>query len=569
MCATKLSIPKPLVGREFTIGQDQAAIKKWVDALPTADSEKTVLMVLPVLIEANRLELDYRLRSHFMGLLAPVMDQVIAPIRQRYHASHSPFSSEKNIKRTELIKRIYQEMGFGYKLIISQVVNATDQESSTFLPGAILHAEYFLSRLLVEHYLLYQPVMGNLWGELNLLYRYAATARINAQPTLMHDGERRTIDQLYLQILLLAAVNPYCLLRGEAEKIYQLMEEWSKGATLDMLPEDWLPQGELAMELSSDQAPVRAKSLDQFADLEEVRLLNYQRIMMVIDEQLKIRKGHEYELQYETLEMRLKKEMLERLRGGWMADRERQCRRTESLAEMVLAVGIKECAAAFNKATGHQGKRGLTLDDYGLIPVEDHWGTAKKKEEAAKASVFKIDDPTDDIWEEKKTLADYIDEAAQRVNSYPITQVDVSDGGFGLKFALDTQLALKVGDIVCLRHAESEEAPWRLGNVRWQWVDNETAALVGVRLLAEQALPFTARAIEGLGQGSAETLGLMIGAEDFAESQAELVLTPAIYQVGTLLRLETYDEVVKVTLTEKVESSSSFSRYKFHLNPAA
>lgn len=568
MCAAKLSIPKQEIGCELGINQTPEALKLWLDSLPVADVEKSTLMALRLLMAANRCGLDVTFHLHLMRSLVPLVDHLVSALRAKYSTGESPYSSERNIKRIEAVKTLLHEMGHGFKIAITKLYGSADPADRPHLSYCIFHAARINACRLIDTYLLYEPILSEIWGELSLLYRFAVKQGIHQDRYTFRFIESST-EQVYMQLLLLAAINPYRLMRGEAQKVYNLMGQWSHHAKLVSPPEDWQPDtSELVVNINSGEPPYLVAAGSQLDNASELRIVNVSVVKKYLDEQAKLNvaKGDDKRHPTKDLNLRLQQDMMRRLIEGWRSDVDRTNQRHVQAEEMELALGIQNSHSLF--AARPSSFDDLSLDDFGLVPLESQWGNAPRPQTGPPGSVFKIDDPHRDIWQDKNTKVGSDDieneDSEPLLEVYPAKQIDVSGGGFCVEFDLNSQLLAKVGDLACVRRAV-DEAPWRLCDVRWQRSISNTMGSMGLRLLSERPLALYCKALGGQGSGGSEQLALLICGEDLCDSEAQLLLPASIYDVGTMLSVKEANKNSNVVLTEKLETTSSFSRFKFRL----
>ena len=139
MCAAKLSIPKQESACDLGIAQNAEQLQQWLDSLPVADVENSALMVLQLLGMTNRCELQLDFRLRLMRNLNPLVDHLVSSLRSKYSVGESPYSSPKNIKRIGVVKKLLQEMGFGFKILITKLYAMEEQAVRADLASSIFH----------------------------------------------------------------------------------------------------------------------------------------------------------------------------------------------------------------------------------------------------------------------------------------------------------------------------------------------------------------------------------------------------------------------------------------------
>lgn len=570
MYAAKLSIPKQNSSRKLTLVENPEHLQKWLDDLPIVDIEKSTTMVLELLSAANRTKINVSSRIHLLKKLSPLSDLFIKSLRAKYNHGASPYSSARNINRLETVKTLLHEMGYGFKLVITRLFTIIDSTVDDDLAYAIFNAMKANASRLIESYQLYEPIIDNVWGELSLLYNLAIDRNIHKNEFKLDDCTSNT-EQAYMQLLLLEAINPYRLMHGEALRVYDLMGQWSHHAKLIQPGSAWVAKTpELVINLSSGSPPYMVSAGTRPDNLSELRIISINKVKEDLKADTEDKKSilDGKRTAAKELNFRLEQDMMKRLSDGWRSDIDRGNKRVNKNENLEIIAGIKDCYSLFYVEP--TSITDTSLDDYGLVPIDNHWGNAVKKKVNTFDSVFKIDDPQRDIWADKNTKvgADDIKEKnkdkSQNIITYAAKQIDISSGGIGIEFDLTSNLHAKVGDLICIRRPV-EGAPWRLGDVRWQRTHSNKQATIGLRLLSENPKTVICIALDGLGSGGGKQVGLLIHSEDITDETTELIVPAALYELGTLLEIELDNVKYQAQLIEKIETTSSFSCFKFKL----
>ena len=566
MCAAKLSIPKQDAECQFGIEQTPKKLQQWLDELPIADIEKSTTLVLQQLMPANRCDLDVHFRIKLMRELATVADHLIRALRAKYSISESPYASIKNIRRIEAVKTLMQEMGYGFKVIISKLYNVDNANAQQQLSYALFQTMRLNARRLIESYSLYEPVAHDIWGELNLVYHFALKQRVQRN-TFTFNKSESNIEKTYMQLLLLEAINPYRLMRGEAEKAYKLMGQWAHDAKLEPLPDPWRPKSsELVVDFNSGEPPYMVFSGSNPERSADMRIVNISQVKQALDKQVdeaRATTGKRHELS-----VRLQQDMMQRLIDGWTSDVDRECERSAHEEAMEIVFGIKDCHALFY-AQKPDAQPASSLDDLSLVPIKQHLGSAPKETATSVPdSIFKIDDPDSDIWAKQNITVgaeDIIEEATDNKENplalitHPAKQINVSSGGFALEFELASHHNAKVGGLVSLRITGGSS--WRLCDIRWLRVTSKSVGIVGLRLISDNPVALICKGIDS----ESNNLCLLIEGDDLSDPATELLLPTAIYEEGAMLTVAFDMRDYSVLLTKKLEATASFSRFEFRL----
>ncbi|OGT19588.1 MAG: hypothetical protein A2V90_02995 [Gammaproteobacteria bacterium RBG_16_57_12] len=571
MAQFSLSIPKQDPGRRLSIGCSSGEISAWLDALPIADPEKALLQLLPALEEMNQCVLDIRTRYQAMKEFGALADKFIEPIRKKYLMAPFPLSG-KNYERAVQIKRLLQEMATGYKIVFSHYMADKRDLSKADIVLCLCLAVDYMARLILENYLLYEALVPKVWRELHTLFSFSSQLGFHNTVVEMAGNRHSTLERKYMQVLLLAAIKPYRLMSGEAQQVFEQMEEWSQHCSTQIPLRGWQANGEIIVDLSSDEAPYHAPTGAVYDDINNLRVLNIEALKQVIQKRADAVASDVKNSPAFALARRQQRNMLSRLVSGWRSKNDRQDERAARQQPIDVVCGLVDSHNIFsteiNVEAGQQPlKKPLSLDDLSLTPHEDSWGTApKQKVEMGRASQFRLDDPTHDVWEKKHTLhteQDTPPEPAAPVRHYLARQTDVSTGGIGAAFDIESGLKPRVGDLVCYR--TSGESAWNLGQISWLAMSHTEGGGFGIMSFGPLVRPIFVKALRGVGEGGDFMRALLTQADRFEAPEARLILPAAIYDIDTVLTVQGARPALRLRLTELQETSESFTCFAFRI----
>jgi hypothetical protein len=181
-------------------------VSEWLDDLPYLDLQRAAQAASQQLRLMNRQTLPAAARleilGHFLGTY------------QRLNESLPTNPAELDAIQP-LLKRLCQDIGFGYKIVAHQLINKRGGFIETrSLPLALLGSIYTLGLQLSYYYVGYQRVPRALWSECLALYSYAwRTGRESYSSNLPGSGHIQ-IEASFCLIALLRLADPYCLPAG-------------------------------------------------------------------------------------------------------------------------------------------------------------------------------------------------------------------------------------------------------------------------------------------------------------------------------------------------------------------
>ncbi len=566
MAALKISVPRPTPGHTLSIGTRSEEIASWVKALPLFDAATTVQKSLPVLAELNRTELDNALRLHSMQLLTDALRHPIEMIRKKYLAVPLPLTG-KHKAASRSIKRLLNEMAHGYKVVICQhIIHPEQRLSMQEITRAIHLSIHFTGRLILDRYLCYESQTPRVWLELAELYRFATTLCVESAPIPVEEGRRTTIEQAYLQILLLVAIHPYRLTQGEASTVYNLMGEWSRHCRITRPPKGWKPATELIIRPTDYSLVYHASPNEDLSGVKDIRIINIDKLKAFMRARSEKAKGAP-----STLSERLMQNMFRRLLDGWRSNNVRTAPRSGCANKIELILGLSACYLAF-------GGRDPKIDQpvhtkMRLVPIEneydDPWAPLIEgvHTKAGEASRFDVDDPTRDVWDKqarRPSLNDLPKEPTFK--RHTAIQTDQSATGLSVRFSLSSSLKPGVGDLISFRPEGSDRDEWRLGAIRWMEFSSKEGAL-GIKLFPFLPLPVATRALSGVGKGGDPMQSLLLSPEGIEHPEATIIVPASVYDLGTKLYVDRRRglDPVKITLSSLHDFSKSFACYGFKI----
>jgi hypothetical protein len=181
-------------------------------------------------------------------------------------------------------------------------------------------------------------------------------------------------------------------------------------------------------------------------------------------------------------------------------------------------------------------------------------------------------DAVKDIWVKiYSTQAHYENEKGAGNNGQTFENIlcqlrDESRGGMALFCRKGHGLRLVVGEVIAFK---SEHAPgaddWSIGVVRWLRTDAQESLELGIGLLADDALAVAARGVKGVGKDSEYFRSLLIPKRDPRRYTTTLIVPAAVFDVGSVIFVNTGTDVFFAQLTKLMDATNSFSLFQFKI----
>ncbi len=225
-------LPKRHSSHKYRDEFSRKSIKGWADDLSIGDVDKAALDLYSKLDRLNQLEISPANRFEILELLQPSISFVLDSLKKRFAHGTIPLSiggrMVANVRQDILVQMVK-----AYKTVLAQLHDAT-------ITGLLFHkhtrseslrrALLYLGETLLHSYMNYQPLLKYTWKELHGIYYYSVVNELQSAK----DSETREevsaqpgIEEMYKQILLLSLANPNSMLCGEAEKVNDLLKDWT------------------------------------------------------------------------------------------------------------------------------------------------------------------------------------------------------------------------------------------------------------------------------------------------------------------------------------------------------
>jgi cyclic-di-GMP-binding protein len=568
------------------------ALQIWLNGLPLANTTQAAQQLLDQLRRSNRAVLDVPLRYSALEILRPPVDALIETIKARYLGAVLPLSP-RNRAHAVMVHDLLEEMAYACKLILADLlpIVARSPAEQQMLLNALPQAVNYLGQLVLGKYLLHEADPPTTWGELNRLYRYA---ELQLEPAALAEYEgheesaQRLATKTYLRIVLLALANPYHLMPGEADTVHQELQVWSGLCALLAPPADSRLAGKFVVDLAGNSAPCYCSADNRVAPA-EARIIDLHALLAALTQQIRnITPSRDPDSGEELpvkLSERLRRDRLLRLKSAWGGRGDRKIPRSARQARVYTCIGLSAChhfiagEIAFqperDEVRLHRGETlsAASLSTLSLVPKDNQpWKMQDEDERLARGvhqprvSQFDLDSPELDIWHKIHSTGGGAETDKERIDTaYDTKTLRLKNlGAGGLCLACDGQskVQTRVGELVAYKSETDPESEWRLGTLRWLRCQANDALELGIMRIADDAVAVAVRAIAGTGAGGEYFRALI--ANNGTDPVVETLIVPAaMYDIGSVLVLNSGMDLRYVCLTQVIATSTSFSQFGF------
>lgn len=554
MAIPVLDIPPPETSRRPRPYVRIKALKQWLHALPTADPLKAGRQLISRLEQLNTARYALHDRIQLLDALRPTSRQLLLALKQRLRQAGIPLNA-RDQDSYALVQGLLEQMATGYKIVLRELLerNSHKEHDELQLREAVYVAIQYLSRRLVEAYLVYATEPEQVWHELHQLYDYAEQNGIHQLP--LDDPcpdfslpMPYTIELAYKRIVLLALAEPYHMMQAEADDIYYLVSAWTGACHL--LPAGDTPlAGEYALDIASDRPP-RFVSEDlpwegvdtRIIDLAEVKQrldIHLQRILRTSLDTI------DHNEQQSLLERR-QRDMLLRLAEAWHGSLQRQTLRETTTRSVRMATGL----AASHHYLSNEAPFTPAMDEL-KMQVDEFEPTlfATAYELALQKDRFHIN---------------------PNFNVRPWWQHNRSEAGAALTCnARCEHTHARVGEVVAYQEEAAAGQHWSIGLIRWLHTQPGSGLNMGIMKLAGSAVPVGVKGLRGAGSGMDYYRALLIPRQVSLQQTRSIILPAAIYDVHSELAVNLKQRLFYVRLVSLLRTTNEFSQFSFEVLPRA
>ncbi len=593
MSIGKLRLPARDIKDPSELSTRPKALKAWLDGLPLGDMQASGYQIITVLKEYNRCKLPAAARLESLNIFGRVVQDLISGLSASYRDSSFPLS-DRNRQRYKLVSELCEGMANGFKILANDYYEAWDRKSSPNKQfyDVVRIAIVYLSKQMVAAYSTYALEPRGVWQDLHSLYKLIETISFTGESESAAVAQKtnpvvESTLNAYLRIAMLSITNPYHLMQGEAQLIYNYLNKWVEGCRIVPMSGYIVDKGDLIIDLDHDVPPYFVYK-DHADQPKNCRSIDMSQLMGKFKETIKAlttRKEAAGGLVNSNLTFneRIRRDMLLRLKSVWDSRIERGAPRTPTNAKLRLVSSLSACHFYIDdqkeffpesdEVRIHKPERNVDPSEVGLalLPVDyEPWKEEQEKHradadlESRRLSLFNEDL---DIWEKiyaSKSHARALHEThAVKYKDHLWQQLNTSHNGMGVRYEAAENARVSVGNIVAY-HPENNAEQWGVGVVTWMKEFDVNHLDLGIKVMPGIARPVAARAISGAGCGSEYFRSLLFDTENAGQKVTRIIVPASMYDLGTQLVLNFRTELTYVRLASVVSTTSCFTIFGFN-----
>ena len=439
-------------------------VKAWVAALPRANAQATEQELARALdgLLAQRLDGSQRLGA-LEELRAAVLEAV-ALLERQFSANPLPLPPDK-ARAAAVAETFHLLLAHGYRKAAAEL--CAPAGAVPFLRGgsvlqALQRAAWHYARALALAWRVYRAPAAGAWQGLHRVHRFAASIKLDRKPVEDRAaGGNIDLNTVYVQTLLMAAINPYAFGQGEQDTLWPIARGFAGRCGLS----DRAPDG---------LAPVVPEDADRgpgpgAGDESHSLWLDLRAFADDVERALgRVRDGQSELMPGIGPGVRVGNDLLLRLRRAF---------------GQIAARGLVRLPAGHSLDT----VLGLSGLHYFLAGQRD-FDTFMRQ--SAQGTVHVI---AGAAWTQGGL-------GMAKVTRYTGKVLDQSLGGYRMTWENAEQVRARVGELVGLSFGEdAEEQDWMVGVMRWLRYEDNGGLSAGVELLARRASPVALRVVSADG----------------------------------------------------------------------
>ncbi|MEE9342163.1 MAG: hypothetical protein V3V12_00855 [Gammaproteobacteria bacterium] len=526
MSTLQLTIPTQLEDASDAGKAKPREVAQWLENLPFLDLQRTAPAIHQQLKLFNRMAIS---PTHRL--------QILDAFRQAYtrlRTSTSKTNQALNISLETLCKKLCQDLAFGYKIAINDLLNkklAIGQKKQ--LAQAIGGALDCLSHHVTYFFADYYQTPRALWAEAVLLFRFAQEKGIEQQSLNTIDNESATLQQIFTGMALLQLSDPYQLQPGVVWKLRSYLDHHSDKVPLfDSSALDLSNQPKLIIDNNDD-----IKTHILLAGISKITEQIHQDLDLLAQPKKPVIAGFAndtgtYHISHTLKRVLASWDRLIEQKSSQTALLERSNRKTERKPvhqHLELAASVNSIWYMLNNQRA--------FDPQLYDQKHDH-----------EIDLGNIQD-------------DNIERQAAEHKIATCSSINRSNGGVALHVELEEGMSLHVGQLVALHRpdASSGSAAWIVATCRWLMERRANNVDIGLQYLARNARPIAIRSrISGVSR-----VGVMPAFAVTQNHHEALITSAGIFRPNALLDIYEQGRKQSVRCDQLLEASFGFERFTY------
>jgi len=577
----KLHIPEQLTPTEDAFVSHPEQFKQWLAALPHANTGELTRNIFYAMREHNKQSMADEDRLANLEILREPLRDIFNRLKKHFVNRKLPLP-EKIQKIVNLNQSLLREVAIGYKIIVSNITNDKIQKDNLeILSTAICRAIRYQSELILRASEVYAQYPSGTWLDLHKMYDYAEKSGVSKNTISDHENTSGTasIEDYYKQTLLFILARPIALRQRDTERMYNKLSDWAKLTELSEVPDHNEIKRFFCVRVEQDRPPTYLKEEDCKGKY-PVRTLDASALAESIQDTI-TGSGNDDDssgavTEIATSDHELSPETLQVLATSWGIFAKRRFTRSARIGYISAAIGLSSATSAIEKENSitkasdplyeknMQSARDQLNASLQLLANEDngsrHEDTGPDRS-ADKEDQIPFNDPS------KMAISGELQLNREDIDLH-WEIVNVSAGGYCLRWNSDNTSKAQIGELIALRERETNGTfKWRVGAIRWMQYTREHGLEIGIQLLSPNVCTASIRRKNGPDNSSYNCL--VLPGINPLKLVATLLLPTQHFKLKEPLVLNALGQEMEIELCEIKEKTSSFTQSVFRNTGAA
>jgi hypothetical protein len=578
----KLHIPEQNTPAKGATPNHPRKLKKWLANLPHANMGEMTRQIYSAVRDLNRQAManKYRIEN---------LEQLREPVRnifdnlEKYFINRTLPLPEKSQKIVTLNQSLLKEMAYGYKIIIYEAANGIDKKVDSKTQNiAILRAIRYMSELLLRASEIYEPFPDGIWYDIHQMYCYAEQHGLHNKiiPDAEYAQNKASISDYYKQVMLFALARPSALRQSDSERVYKKLSAWADLTKLGKDAQENQVNRFFCARVDQDRPP-KYLSMKDCDGSSEIRTLDTSELVDTIRKDINSTQNKEGML---AIGDQFSAETLQVLAMSWGVCAKRRFSRADRNGSIKAAIGLVNAAREIaGKAEieedepevivpGKRNQLNITLE-----AIPEDFKASESQVNTSYTTHHEIGSAKDDAWDmvsKGRVLTEAYDKERQFLEDAKLGLhheydkhwqiVNVSAGGYCLRWHSDTASRAQIGELIALREQEPDgEYSWRIGVIRWMQFIRESGLEIGVQVLSPKSMSATAQRSNRPNEEPFDCL--MLPAIKPLELPPSILLPAHAFRPGDNLTIKLTDQEtdMAIRLDPIKEHTGSFTQFQY------
>jgi hypothetical protein len=571
-----LRLPKQDLERCSLFACEPEAVRAWAEVLPMGSPARAGSQLRTAISELNRVPLAPLLRYELTEILrAPA--RTVNQSLERVCLNQPIVLDEESQLQADIIADLSVLFAAGFTLVAVDTIRGQsdlgDANPARLAAESLHRAVSATGQRIRLAYLLYQPIELNSWANLHQLFALAERQQIARLPiTDPLKGTHTSIANEYVPPLLLACSKPNQLRQHDIKSAYRAFREW---CGMVELQDPELGEGLFAVDMQSDQPPVFAELLARRGTA-QFRYLNTSGLVRHLESLRNSRTAQGSRVIEFDRETRLDTNLLEHLIKALGEISQRNFARQPSRTTLDIAAGFsnvhyflagEQTLEEVFRGSGYEARSDEHVVTNPFLVREsgrDAWQKANPEEDVA-----------EDAPHDESPLGVDIDRLARvaleqdqnfkepvRYLVHSVKTMNASAGGYCVEWDAPPE-SIHIGDIVCVRESDNENAEWTIAVIRWVSQIKHAPTLLGLELISPRGTAYAARVKLPSGEYTRPIRVLLLPEIPLVGQSHTLIVPRLVFKEGQRITLSRDKDGFLVKLKRQVASTGYFSQMDF------